>query len=165
MRAPRRPCARRPLPTGPAPPARPCTILVAVADPATGALLHRALASAGHRVAVARALAAAARALATVRFDLVLAGALPGGPGGARDDRWAALERVRALAGGAPVVVATIQRPERFADWRARGFAALLTTPLDLADLLATVDEQLAPGRAGDARPLELGTRATPEGG
>ena len=51
------------------------------------------------------------------------------------------------LAGGAPVVVATAQHSRYFADWHARGFAALLVKPLNLNDLLATIDGQPAPGR------------------
>ena len=157
MSAPRGPGVRRPLPARPVWPGRPCAILGAEGGQATGALWRAALTGAGHRVAVAHGPAEAVGALATVRFDLVLAAAPPGA-------RWGTLERLRTLAGGAPVVVIAAHRPARRADWRARGFAALLATPVDLDELRATVDEQLAPGRAGGARHPGTGARATPEG-
>jgi CheY-like chemotaxis protein len=165
MSAPLRPDARRPRPTGPGWPRRPCVILVAEDDAATRAMLHDALSGAGHRVAVARGLAEAASALATVRFDLVLAAAPLGDTDRRREHAWGALERLRALAGGAPVVVATAHRPEHVADWRARGFAALLAKPLDLDDLLATVDRELTPGSAGKVRSPEDGRPSDNGGG
>ena len=50
------------------------------------------------------------------------------------------------------MVLITAHRLPHSANWRARGFAALLTKPLDLDDLLATVDRELTPGPAGEAR-------------
>jgi CheY-like chemotaxis protein len=116
---------------------------VAEDDAATGALLRDVLAVAGHRVAVARGLAEAAGALVTVRFDLVLAAAPLGERDGGREDAWGALERLRALAGRAPVVLLTAYSPAYFADSRERGFADLLRKSFSLAALLATVHRHL----------------------
>jgi CheY-like chemotaxis protein len=88
-----------------------------------------------------------AEALRHARVGLLLADARLPGAGGVAGDRWAAVERVRALAGAAPVVIVTAYRAEDFADYAARGFAGLLTKPFDLDELTATARRHLpAPG-------------------
>ena len=125
---------------------RPRRILVVEDDPATGELVREVLGGEGYAVAVAAGLAEAAGLLAGGPVDLVLADTLLSGAAGLLGDRWAALERVRMGAGGAPVVITTAHHPDLFAGHRERGFAALLPKPVYLDDLLALVS--LASGGA-----------------
>ncbi len=86
--------------------ARP-TILILEDDPAVLALLGEALGGAGDRVVAAAGVAEAATVLARGPLDPVLTDAQRVLAGGAWADPWAALDGVRALAGGAPVVSVT----------------------------------------------------------
>ena len=97
----------------------------------------------GYAVVAAVGLATAEATLAADRFDLVLCDSLRQSTTGLLQDRWAALARVRALAGGTRVVVTTAYHPAYVADYRARGFAGLLRKPFTLAELLATVRRHL----------------------
>ena len=144
MRRPRQPGGHRLLPTRPVPPRARGRILVVEDNELTAEMIVDVLGDEGYAAAAAVGLAAAAAALAVGRFDLVLCDSLRKSTTGLLTDRWAALERVRDLAGGAPVVLIT-PRPDSFADWRARGVAALLPKPFSLDELLATVGRHLAP--------------------
>ena len=143
MSALRGPGTRRLLPTRPAPPRRRRRLLVVEDRPPAAAMLVDFLGDEGYEVVAAVGLAAAEAALAAGRFDLVLCDSLRQSTTGLLTDRWAALERVRALAGEAPIVLMTAYRPDYFADWRARGFAELLAKPFGLDELLATVRRHL----------------------
>ncbi|HET8631098.1 MAG TPA: response regulator [Thermomicrobiales bacterium] len=123
--------------------ARPRALLVVDDDPDIGALTAALLRDAGYRVTAVATEAAALAALAARRYDLVLMDPL-GAASGVDPGRWAALERVRAAAGGTPTVIFTAHPPAAFAEWRARGFAGLLAKPFDCADLLAAVAAALA---------------------
>jgi CheY-like chemotaxis protein len=129
----------------PQPPGR-RRILLVEADPAAQEVLREQLHGMGHPVIVAAGLAEATSLLATLHVDLVLADALLAGVDAPPDARWAALARLRALAGGAPVLLAAA-RPELVADWRERGFAALLRKPYERIALLVTVARYLPPAR------------------
>ena len=143
------PRRRRPLPTRPATaPAQPGTFLVVEDRPAAGELLRELLHAERYRVALAVGLAEAERLLAAGGFALVLADTLRGSSTGQLGDRWAALERLRALAGATPVVLTTAYPVDLFADYRARGFAALLPKPFHLDDVLAAVRRILAASAA-----------------
>jgi CheY-like chemotaxis protein len=124
-------------------------VLVVDDDATIRAVVAEALRDADYRVATAASIAEAAEALRHARVGLVLADARLPDAGGADGDRWAAVERVRALAGGAPVVIFTAYGREEFAAYAARGFAGLLLKPFDLDELLATARRHLpAPGSA-----------------
>jgi CheY-like chemotaxis protein len=126
-------------------------VALVVDDDATiRAAVREALRDAGYRVAAAATLDEAAEALRHARVGLVLADAQPaevGAPGG---DRWAGLERIRELAGAAPVVILTADSERDFADYDARGFAELLRKPFDLDELL-TVARRYLPARGAGA--------------
>ena len=143
MSTPRRPGGRRLLPTRPTPPRRRGRLLVVEDHPPAAEMVADFLGDEGYEVVAAVGLAAAEAALAAGRFDLVLCDSLRKSTTGLLTGRWAALERVLDLAGGAPVVVLTAYRPDYFADWRARGFADLLPKPFRLDELLATVRRHL----------------------
>ena len=145
MSTPRQPGGRRLLPTRSTPP-RGCGRLLVVEDhlPAAGMLVDF-LGDEGYAVVAAVGLAVAEAALAADRVELVLCDSLRKSTTGLLEDRWAALERVRALSGTTPVVLLTAYRPDYFADWRERGFAELLPKPFRLDELLATVHRHLAP--------------------
>ena len=119
-------------------------VALVVDDDATiRAVVREVLRDAGYRVVAAATLEEAAEALRHARVGLVLADAQladVGAPGG---DRWAALEQIRALAGGAPVVIFTAYGECDFPDYAARGFAELLRKPFDLDALLATARRHL----------------------
>jgi CheY-like chemotaxis protein len=121
-------------------------ILLVEGDPVAREALRELLHGMGHHVAIATGLAEAASALATLRVDLVLADALLAGVDAPPDARWAALTRLRALAGSAPVLLAAA-RPELVADWRERGFAGLLRKPHERIALLVAVARYLPPAR------------------
>ena len=145
MSASRRPGARRLLPTKPTPARRRQRILVVEDHPAAAEMLADFLGDEGYEVAVALGLTEAEARLASARFDLVLTDSLRQSTTGLLRDRWSALERIRALAGGAPVVITTAYSPASFADYRERGFRDLLRKPFTLDELLATVRRHLAP--------------------
>ncbi len=118
-------------------------LLVVEDDEAILELVRESLRAEGYRVAVATTAEQAVDALTHTRFDLVLTDALGARPTDPMADRWAILERVRALAGAAPVVIFTAHRRSDFADFKARGFNDLLLKPFDLDELLATVRRNL----------------------
>ena len=123
--------------------ARTKKLLVVEDDPAILELVRESLRGEGYRVAVASNVEQAVGALSHTRFDLVLADALGAATTDPLADRWAILERVRDLAGRAPVVIFTAHRPSAFADFKERGFSDLLLKPFDLDDLLDTVRRNL----------------------
>ncbi len=145
MPSPRQSGGHRLLPTRPTPPRASRHILVVEDHDLVAQMVVDVLDDEGYDVVAAVGLAAAEAALTAGRFDLVLCDPLRKSTTGLLKDRWAALERVRALAGGAPVVLIIAYRPDFFADWRARGFADLLPKPFMLDELLTTVRRQLAP--------------------
>ena len=144
MSSPRRPGGHSLLPTRATPPRRRERILVVEDHAPAAEMVADFLGDEGYDVVAAVELPAAEAALAARRFDLVLCDSLRRSTTGLLTDRWAALERVRDLAGDAPVVLLTAYRPDYFADWRERGFAALLPKPFRLDELLATVRRHLA---------------------
>ncbi len=143
MSTPRRPGGRRLLPTRPTPPRRRGRLLVVEDHPSAAEMVADFLGDEGYEVVAAVGLAAAEAALAADRVELVLCDSLRKSTTGLLEDRWAALERVRALSGTTPVVLLTAYRPDYFVDWRERGFAELLPKPFRLDELLATVRRHL----------------------
>ena len=139
MSTPPAPRTRRLLPTRLAAPPRATAILVVENELDAGEFLRDVLQAEGYQVALAVGLAEAEGLLAGGRFALVLADSLRGSTTGQLGDRWAALERVRVLAGATPVVLTTAYPPHLFTDYRAHGFAALVRKPFDLGDLFAVI--------------------------
>ena len=137
--------ARPPLPMKP-PAARPAgpALLLADANPALAALAADYLRGEGYRVTVATGLAEAEALLAGTRFALVLTDPFRLATTLLGTDRWTNLRRLCDLAGGAPVVICSPYSAADFADYRERGFAALLQQPYRPADLLAVVRRALA---------------------
>jgi DNA-binding NtrC family response regulator len=126
-------------------------VLVVDDDATIRAVVCEALRDAGYRVATAATPEEAADALRHARVGLVLADpqlAEAGAPGG---DRWAALEQIKALARGAPVVIFTAHGERDFADYAERGFAEVLTKPFDLDELLRVVRRRLPARGSGGA--------------
>ena len=124
-------------------------LLVVEDEPAILDLVREALRAEGYRVAVASDFDQAADALTHTRFDLVLADALGAATTDPAADRWAVLERIRDLAGSAPVIIFSAHRESDFADFRERGFRDLLLKPFDLDELLDTVKRNLASAERG----------------
>ena len=120
----------------------------------------------GYAVATAGSLEQALAALAVTRYDLVLADALADfAPG---HGSWAAVERIRDAAGGAPVVICTAHDPARFDGFAARGFAGLIAKPFELDNLLGPVGCLLGTGTGTPAAvrtPQALGTRCPKRNG
>ena len=144
MSVPQRSGPRRLLPVKPVVPPRAHRILVVEEHPPMGELVQDVLSSAGYEVQVALGLAEAEALLTTAHFDLVLSDTLRKSTTGLLTDRWAPLERVRALAGHTPVVITTAYKPSFFGDYRERGFRDLLPKPFSIDTLLATVQRHLA---------------------
>ena len=108
------------------------------------ALLAELLREEGYCVLAAADHAEALVLLRAIRVALVLAD--PAARGADDPARWDGLERLRAAAGDAPVAICTAHLPEAFADFAARGFAALLPKPFDADELLAAVRRLAGPG-------------------
>lgn len=124
------------------------TILIVEDDQTLLALLEDALGGEGYRVVTATGLAAAAAVLRRELVDLVLTAAPRETTSEATTGLWAAVERLRALAQGAPVLLVTGHPRAHAAAGRARGVAGLLPLPFDLDTLFALVRD-LLPGSAG----------------
>lgn len=126
-------------------PRRP-TVLVVDDDPLVLALLRDLLRDEGYRVVAVTTEADARHALAAFRFALVLTDAFVAvSPQGI--DSWAALERIRSAAGATPVVICSAHPRRAFAGLAARGFAAHVGKPFDIAALCALVRDLVAAGR------------------
>jgi CheY-like chemotaxis protein len=125
------------IPAGPA-------ILLVDDNPTLAELAAGYLRGAGYRVTVTTGLAEAEALLAHGRFALVLADPFRLATSLLGTDRWTNLRRLCALAGGTPVVICSPYGADDFADYRQRGFAALLQKPYRPADLLAAVHRVLA---------------------
>ena len=118
-------------------------ILVVDDDPVLRTLMHEVLSEEGYRVATAATFPEAVEALAHARFDLVLADALLAGAATPTGDWWGVMERLKILAGHAPVAIVTAASPGAFADHAERGFADVIAKPFDLDELLALVRRHL----------------------
>jgi CheY-like chemotaxis protein len=119
-------------------------VLVVEDDPLLRDLVGHFLREEGYGVTVASTLSAARQALRRTRFDLVLTDSL--GPSGtqAPATRWRALDQIRDLAAGTPVVIVSGHRREVFADYAARGFRDMLLKPFSLRGLLTLVARYIA---------------------
>jgi CheY-like chemotaxis protein len=120
--------------------ARVCEILVVEDEADLATVVRDLLSEEGYRVTVAASHATAGALLAVERFDVVLLDS----PGAALGEAaWAAMARLRALAGDTPVVLFTAHHPALVGDVAAHGFAAVVHKPFDLEQLLAVVDREL----------------------
>ncbi|HEX5505789.1 MAG TPA: hypothetical protein VFW96_24445 [Thermomicrobiales bacterium] len=136
-------------------------VLVAGRDPDVIGVMRMALeddlAGTAYRVVAALGLDAAATALAGERVALVLVDSLhhPAADGAA--GRWAHVDRLRALAGPAPVILSTAWGVSVYADYAAHGVAAVLPRPFEIADLCALSRAHLGllapPGAGATHRP------------
>ena len=124
-------------------PAEVPAVLVVEDDADIRDLVAALLRDEGYRAVPASGHAAALAILGEARFALVLADAEARGAGDPA--RWDGLERLRAAAGGAPVAICSAHPPDAFADFAARGFAALVPKPFDADELLATVRRLAGP--------------------
>jgi two-component system OmpR family response regulator len=131
------------------------TILVVDDDDTILALVRECLGDEGYRVVVASTEADALTALSAVRFALVLTDAFVGRSSGVLE-YWPALERIRAAAGAAPVVVFSAHAERMFAGFMERGFNAVVHKPFDLDDLTAVVRRAVAEAFAA-AHPVPAG--------
>ena len=127
-------------PVGAAPDA---AILLADDNPTLAELAAGYLRGQGYQVVVATGLAEAEALLAGARFAPVLADPFRLGTSALGTDRWTNLRRLCELAGGTPVIICSPYGAGNFADYRERGFAALLRKPYRPADLLAAVHHAL----------------------
>jgi DNA-binding response OmpR family regulator len=118
------------------------TILVVDDTPDSADLLRAMLEEAGYRVLVAPTAEIGVQILRAFRIGLVITAALQPESDGA-DDPWAAVDRLVGAGGGAPLILAAPDEPERYADYAAHGCAACLTTPLNLDGLPALVGSLL----------------------
>ena len=119
------------------------TILLIEDDADIGALIAEFLQGEGYRVTRADSAAAGLAALARGRFALVLT---DGFVNQATDaSRWTVVEQVRRAAHDTPVIICTAHTARDFAGATERGFAALLSKPFDLDDLLALIGRLIAP--------------------
>jgi DNA-binding NtrC family response regulator len=116
-------------------PHRRASILIIDDDQAIRDLAFEALRDEGYRAVTLASHAEALQHLAAFRFGLILADS----PGALEADPWPILEAVKAAAGDSPVIIFSAHRADHFADYRARGFAGLISKPFDLDQLLATV--------------------------
>ncbi len=98
----------------------------------------------GYGVVSASTYSDVVEALTYARFDLVLADFMGANGIEQASTRWAVLEQIRDLAGGAPVVIMTGHRPELFKNFAARGFRDLLHKPFTLRRLLSVVEKHVA---------------------
>ncbi len=129
------------------------TILVVDDTPEIAHLLREVLELDGHRVLVAPTADLGMQSLRAFRVALVLTDALystDAEPG----DIWSGLDRLVRAAGSVPLILYAPDKPHRYAEYAAHGFAARLTKPLNLDGLLALVDSLLlaegaAPTREG----------------
>lgn len=126
-------------------------ILLAEDDPDIAELISECLQAEGYTVAVAADVTAAVAALHTSEFALVLTDAFANH--GTDAGQWAAVEQIRRAAGATPTIICTAHRSQDFPEFAERGFAALLTKPFDLDDLVTLVhrlaDPFAAPRDAG----------------
>ena len=122
-------------------------ILVEEDEPDIRDLLAALLRDAGDRAVAAPGHAPALPLLAAARFAPVLADAEARGAGDPA--RWDGLESLRAAAGGAPVATCSAHPPDAFADFAARGFAALVPKPSDADELLAAARRPAGPPARG----------------
>ncbi len=159
MDASPRPSRRPVFPTRPAatPTAEAVAILLVDGNVALAELSAEYLRAAGYRVVAVASLAEAEALLAGARFALVLTDPFRLATGLLGTDRWTNLRRIRALAGEAPVVICSEYRPDDFAGYRERGFAAVLQKPYRPAELLATVRRHLGAPVATESA-VELAT-------
>lgn len=112
-------------------------LLVIEDDPAIGELVEEFLGGEGYAVTLVTSGVAARAALARDSFALILTDALAEGFPDA--ERWQPLDTIRRAAPTVPVVICTAHRASAYADYAARGFAAMLTKPFDLHTLLAVI--------------------------
>jgi two-component system, NtrC family, nitrogen regulation response regulator GlnG len=120
-------------------------VLVVDDDPIVRGVVREALGEEGYRVAAAATFAEAVTALTHTRFDLVLTDALLADAAAPMGNWWETVERIKAMAGYAPVAIFTAADPTTFADYAARGFVELLPKPFDLDELVALVRRHLGP--------------------
>jgi DNA-binding NtrC family response regulator len=113
-------------------------------DPLLRDLVNHFLSEEGYGVTVAGSLGAAKQALRRTRFDLVLTDTLGASGGQPSAARWRALDQIRDLAAGMPVVIVSGHRGEVFADYAARGFRDMLLKPFTLRGLLTLVARHIA---------------------
>ena len=116
-------------------PHRRVSILIIDDDRSIRDLAFEALRDEGYRAVTLASHAEALQYLAAFRFGLILADS----PGALEADPWPVLEAVKAAAGDSPVILFSAHRADYFADYRARGFAGLISKPFDLDQLLTTV--------------------------
>jgi DNA-binding response OmpR family regulator len=118
------------------PPAR---VLVVEDDPTILEIIKEGLADEGYASTGVTNLSDALAALRAGRYDAILTDALRPLTANSPEDHWHPLAAVRAAAETTPVVIVTAHRLDDYADFRERGFAALLGKPFDLDQLYATV--------------------------
>ena len=78
-------------------------------------------------------------ALRAGRYAVVLIDAFRPTALDAPEGQWDVLEALRLAAGATPVVIVTAHRTGDYADFRERGFAAIVGKPFDLDQLYRTV--------------------------
>ncbi len=120
------------------------TILVIEDDPNILDILLEGLVDEGYRPVGATGPEEAVSLLTAASFDLILTDAFR--PAGLveSEGRWGTLAGVCAAAGTTPIVIVTAHQLDEYADFRARGFAALLAKPFDLHELYEVVRRTLA---------------------
>lgn len=121
-----------------------CQVLIVEDDAMIRALVRDVLGEEGYRITAVATVAAAEAALADTAFDLVLTDYFGSSPYDPRDDRWATLDRLCALAGATPVVLFSAHTPGVFAGYQVHGIDDLLPKPFEISDLLAAVERNLA---------------------
>ncbi len=122
-------------------PARPA-ILLAEDDPAIADMITECLTGEGYAVTTTRSVMASVAALSAGKFALVLTDALI--TQGLGKGQWDNIEQIRRAADKTPIILCTAHRTQDFPDFAARGFAAMLSKPFDLDDLLALIAQLIA---------------------
>lgn len=120
------------------------SVLIVEDDPTILEILTEGLGDEGYRATGATALGEAIAALRAGRYDLVLSDAFRPTAVDAPVEQWRPLESLRDAAGDTPIIIVTAHRLDDYADYRARGFAAVLAKPFDLDRLFETVRGVLA---------------------
>ena len=114
---------------------RPPTVLIVEDDPLVRELVRDILAEVDCTPRFVFHPDAVSRALATAPVDLILADSAGAGVG----DVWPALNAVRDAAGAIPVLIFSAHPPARFADYRERGFAGVVSKPFTQETLIAAI--------------------------
>jgi CheY-like chemotaxis protein len=112
-------------------------ILLAEDDPDIAAMISECLQGEDYAVTVVDSVAAAVERLATEKFALVLTDAFVNH--GPESGQWAAVEQIRGAARPTHTIICTAHRAHDFREFPERGFAAILTKPFDLDDLLTLI--------------------------